>query len=416
MSAVQLVAYGSVNVVDNLTRFLSVSGQLFANQATEANAEVPIRDAGTVSHLFARVISNTATNGSTVTVRKSQADTAVTLSVGGDATGEFEDTSNSVSFANTDELDIEVTVATEGGTNTITFSLVGVVFTAASGTASVIGASGQQNFATASTTAFWALGDRDIAAVDEARHEWAVRSSFTASNLYVVVSANSRTTNTVVKSRKNRGDGAMSVTYGNVETGTKEDTSNSDSLVSGDEYNCAVTTSTGTQTITFQNHCVRVSSSDNRYPLIACGSVTQAANVTNYLGPGDVNVATTTESTAQMRSRFAATLRELAVHVSGNTITTTPSVCAVRVNGSNSSVAVSYAAAETGQKVDSSNTVALDADDLYAFLVSTPNTSGALTYTHVSVIGEVASSSFVPFPRPRGMSGGMSELAGGMAA
>lgn len=371
-----------------------------------------------VDRLFARVLTNTVTNGTTVTVRKSLADTAVTLSIGGDATGEFEDVSNSVAFANTDEIAIEVTAATEGGTNTIVFSLLGVVFTPSSGTASVQTASGTQSLSGASTTSFWALGDRDAASVDEARHEWAVRSSFTASNLYVVVSANARTTNTVVTSRKNRAGGAMSVTYGSTETGAKEDASNSDDLVSGDEYNCAITTGTGTGTITFQVHSVMLASADGRYPLLAAGSVVQAFNLTWYVGPGNIDAATmvTTEATTQLRSRFATTLRELSAFVQGNSITTSASIIRTRVNGGNGNQAVSYAAAETGQKSDASNTDVLDADDLYNLQIVTPNTSGALTYTSISVLGEVAASTFIPFPRPRGMSGGMSELAGGMAA
>lgn len=395
MSASQLASYGSVGVTDNTTRFLNPSGQLFASQATEANAELPVRTAVTIRHLFARVPANTATNGSTITVRKSRADTAITVAVGGDATGEFEDIVNSDSFAATDELDIEVTVATEGGTNTITLSILGVTATPAAGAATVIGASGGANLSAASTTSFWGIGDRDAAAVDEARHEWAVRKTFTASHLFAVVTANARTTDTVVRTRKNRANGAASVTFASGETGTKEDTSNTDALASGDEFNCAITTGTGAGTITFQNHGVNLTSA-GPYPLLGAGSITQAFGVTNYFGFGDVGVPVTTEATAQMRSRFSTTLSQFSVNVTGNTLDIA-GTARVRINGANGNQVVGYVGGETGHKTDSSNTDALDADDLYNVVVDTSvSGSGALTYRGFSLIGEVPSGLVPP--------------------
>jgi len=115
-----IVNHGIAAQNDATTRFYGLVGDLDP-ETTEVNCEIPVRDAGTFSNLFVYVTTNTASVTSTVTLRKSQADTSLTVSYTSDQTGIKEDNVNTVSFAATDEGNYEVTIPTEAGTNTLTF-------------------------------------------------------------------------------------------------------------------------------------------------------------------------------------------------------------------------------------------------------------------------------------------------------
>ena len=97
---------------------------LFPN-TSEATKEIPWREPGTLSKLYIRVIANSASASSSVTVRKNNADESMTLTIGAGTTGVFEDTVNEVSVAVGDKICIKTV---SGGTGTITFSIMSVIF------------------------------------------------------------------------------------------------------------------------------------------------------------------------------------------------------------------------------------------------------------------------------------------------
>src|SRR3990172_625891 len=123
-----IVNSGSAATVDGATNYLSLAGNV-NNSSIEVDREFPIRDAGTFSKLFVRVSANTTTTvTSTVTLRKSQANTSVVVSIPAGATGIFEDTSNTATFAATDEVAYKVTVPDEAVARSITISAYGIQF------------------------------------------------------------------------------------------------------------------------------------------------------------------------------------------------------------------------------------------------------------------------------------------------
>jgi hypothetical protein len=96
--------------------------------------------------------------------------------------------------------------------------------------------------------------------------------------------------------------------------------------------------------------------------------------------------------------------------VSANSIATSASVIRTRVNGGNGTQSVSYAATETGQKVDASNSDSLADGDEWNYQIVTPNTSGTFTVRSVGVVGATAAAAGQPTMRRWG---GVPYLGGG---
>ena len=378
-------------VNDNTTRYTSFGGQLrFAN--LEAGAQVPVRDAGTVNNLYSYVSTNTASVTSTLTLRVSLADTALTVSYTADQTGIKEDTTNSVTVAATDELDWEVTVPTEAGTNTITFSVISGQFnhTSATSCISFMVAEGLHSHVLASQTAYVTANGHLDHTTTEAQAKLRIKGNFTASNLYASIDSNARTTDTTFTTRKIGATGGQTFTYTSAQTGVKEDTTGTDTLVDGDDYNYGITTGTGTEAIQTRVLCSRLVNTDSQFILMAGNPAgqAQAFNVTNYFeAGGSASGAGTTEATFQMLSRMNFTARELQVYVSANTIATSATVVTTRVNGANSVLTLSIAAGATGLQADSVNAAAVNAGtDELSHQVVTPNTSGSLTFIWIALL------------------------------
>lgn len=390
-SSLAIASGPSDTVNDNSTRYTSFGGQLrFA--VAETAAETPVRDAGTVNNLYSYVPTNTATVTSTLTLRVSLADSALTVSYTADQTGIKEDTSNSVTVAATDELDWEVTVPTEAGSNSIAFSVISGQFnpTTSTNCISFMVAEGLLSYTTASATNFFCANGQLDTTSTEAQAKLRIKGSFTATNFYTHVDSNARTTDTTFTTRKNGGTGGQTLTYTSGQTGSKEDTSGSDTLVDGDDYNYAITTGTGTEAISIRVVCTRLVNTSSQFILMSGSAAgqAQAFNVTNYFEPGGSALSVgTTEATFQMLSRLNFTARELQCYVSANTIATSATVVTTRVNGAGSVLTISIAAGATGLQADSTNVAAINAGtDELSHQVVTPNTSGSLTFTWFAML------------------------------
>ena len=394
MAQSQLVAGGSATVSDNSTRWVSISG-IFLVQTNEAFAATAIRDAGTFTNLFVYVPTNTATVTSTITLQKSLVDTALTVSYTSTQTGIKEDTANSVSFAATDEAAHEITVPDTVAATSIIISVIGVSFTPTTTTDCITNfvTSNVANFGTASVTYFMPPnGSGATPTATENNVKYRARFSFISSNFYSWVQGNSRTTDIVFGTRKNGVAGAQSVTYTSGQTGAKEDTVNTDSLVAGDDYNYFVTTLTGTENAFLRIFSSVLVNTSSIFTLLNAdpdgGAV--AFNTTTYTGMGGGMTFNATEANNQIYPRFTFTASELGAYVSANTIATSATTVTLMDNGSASALTVSYDPAQTGLKNDSANTVEITSGtDEIDYRVVTPNTSGSLTFRWVGMLGAV---------------------------
>lgn len=397
-SSAIVVSRNSAGVIDATTRYFPIVGSNLNGSSTVAAAPpTSIREAGTASNGYIYISSNTASNTSTVTLQENGVDTAVTISIGGDQTGVKEDTSNTNLFAATDEANWEITVPSEAGTNTLVVAILGITFapTTTTNTLTILGTGQSSIFSSASTTRFaapsggmgWITADTNI--------EYRIRGAFTSSDFYTTVSSNSRTTDIVLGTRKNSGSGNQSVTYAAGETGEKNDTTNTDSLVAGDDYNYYITSGTGTENIQILTVTTTLISTADEFVLLCSGTVGAAVsfNTTTYLPTaGAANAGfTTTEANTQYLPRFTFTAKELGSYVSANTIATSATTVHLMDNGGESSLTVSYAAGETGLKNDSSNTAEITSGtDEIDYRVVTPNTSGSLTFFWIGMLGDTS--------------------------
>lgn len=394
MAASQVVMSDIVTVTDNTTRFTSLTGAAGTN-ATEANRQCAIREAGNFSNLYVRVTANSVSvASSTVTLRKDTVDTALQVLFGVDETGVKEDT-DSVAFAANTKADYAIVAPTEAGTNTITVTEIGVKFTPTdtSKTTTFLVATALGNVAFASATRYGCFGDAGIGTVEN-NQQLAIRGSFTSTYLWANVSANARTTDTVFSTRIDASPGGQSVTYASGETGYKEDAAGSDSLTSGNEFCLGITTVSDTASMTIQNAGCMLTSTAGEFMLSAqsVNPVNQAFNVTNNVGvSGNSTAVDTTEANVQIIPQFTFTAKNLNALVSANTIGTSASTITLRDGGGNSALSLSYAAAETGVKVDTDTTEITSGTDTIDYQVITPNTSGTFSFRNISITGAVAS-------------------------
>lgn len=392
-------ATGGIGVVDNTTRYFPLGGGLAAG-ATEVVAETPVRDAGTFSKLFAYVLTNTATVNSVFTLRKSQAATALTFTVGADATGIFEDTTNSVTYDATDECDLEVAVPTEAGTNTLTFTLWGVRFapTTTTNTVSFMAANTTNRNASispAASTNYYFKPNSFSSGITtgETNQKYRIRSACVAQDFYVYVASNSRTTTTVFSSRKNGAAGGMTVSVTAGATGAFEDTSGTDTLAAGDDFNYELAAGNSAEAISLSGiSCSLVSTNGEFHMLSGTGTSSTLAvsfNTTTYLAAaGNGSGVEAAEASTQIYPRVDFAAKELTCYVSANTIATSASTVTIRDNGADSAVTVSIAAGATGLFSDSTNGAKIHAGvDEICYKIVTPNTSGTLTFRWMSCIG-----------------------------
>ena len=86
----------------------------------EINKQIIHRTPGTLSKLYVRVTANTINATSTINVRKNGVGAGLSVSIGANATGEFENTVNTVSVAAGDKLCYQTVPGAATGTMSIT--------------------------------------------------------------------------------------------------------------------------------------------------------------------------------------------------------------------------------------------------------------------------------------------------------
>lgn len=382
--------------LDNASYSLSLGGGLVTNlQSVDTDAEIPIRNAGTFRKLYAYVPTNTASVSTTITLRKSLANTALTLTYTSDQTGVKEDTSNSAAFANTDEACFKVVVPSEAGTNNITISLVAVEFEPDTKTEClswlVVGG-GVITENTASQTRFFSPTNRAQAASAsvESTRLAEMRGAFTASNFYVFVASNARTTDTTFGTRVNTANGAQSVTYTSGQTGAKEDTANTDAIVAGDDLTYRITTSTGTNNLTLKVMSCQLLSTAGEFAILSAeqNGFAVTFNTTIYTAVGGDVDTEATQANSQFSPRTTYVAKEMTANVSGNTIATSDTTIHLMVGGSATGLTITYTAGQTGQKTDSTHSAVISGagSDLIQHRIVTPNTSGTFTIQNIGMI------------------------------
>jgi hypothetical protein len=297
----------------NYSRFYPMAGTLNAAWATEASIQTMIRDTFTASNLFVYVMANSVTASSTFRTRKNGANGNLTVSVGTSQTGAFEDTTHSDSLTSGDLYAYLLTTGSSGSSMTIT--IIAVTLSHASDWKQVLVASASGTGTSYNTTASIAINGLKTGSATESYVQFAPQFAGTLSYLRGYVSTNSINGSSTLKTRKNTGDGAQSVSIGASATGSFEDTSNTDSFVSGDLLNYQLVTggTSGsmvlpiTQTLLASGHI-----------FMAEGSSSSSSAATSYISLAGDYYLTTTKARAQITSRITLTRKNLYVRVNTN--------------------------------------------------------------------------------------------------
>lgn len=375
---------------------------------TEANRQVVVRTAGRISSLLMNLPNNTLNGDCVVTLRKNGQATALTYTIIAGATGTFVTPADKyVDVVAGDLLCYET--ANAGNSGAASWGQISTIFEVASASApktcavrlvcSGVGGS----ITPASTTRYTEIaGDVDLSGTVETDKNIRIYTDGTMKNLGVYVSANTRSTDTVVTLKINTpGAGTLTVTIPGGGTGWFEDTTHSDAITNGDNLNYQVVTGTGTGTITIETMAMDFVTTNGKFPMIT--SFTSGANVnfnvTTYTSCGGLSFSTT-ESFRSPKNRMRLLVTGLYCYVFSNTIATNDSTIALRVGGQNSALSLAVVAGGTGIGSDTLNSAMSSALDSITFQVATPNTSGALNIRSIAVVCE-----FLETVKPQGIGG-----------
>jgi len=194
-------------------------------------------------------------------------------------------------------------------------------------------------------------------AATEVRQQYIARDSYTWADLLVKITANTLDDTTTVKSRVDAGDGNQTVSILTTETGTFQDTINSDTLTDGELF-CYEFAAGGTEgEITAAIISSTLETASNTTPIIGCGYShrVEGAGSTLYLHlmGGDASglyVGFATEPEAQYTFRADATLTYLRVYGGISSIAGLTFVS--RINGVNGNLTISIPDNTTGAYED----------------------------------------------------------------
>ena len=389
MTSSQFANVGGIGVA--LSTFYPIVSTTGYSQ-TETDVQITCRTAGGFRNLY--VYCDVAATGSdsSIFMRKNLANTSLTVVFSVSQTGIKEDTvtSHLVAVAATDE----VCYSSPTGDATFSSSAIGTMFVPNTTTnvEVIVGVRGP--IQTTGSQAFTCMNGEMVQTSDEASTKFSASQTLVASALFVNLSANSSGKDPdVFGTRVNGVDGTLIVSYSSGQTGFKEDTTHTDSISIGDDFNFYQTSDFKSMiTAELQScHLIKSSVTNTFFPLMASSSdgVAVNFNTTTYAGVAGDLIFNTTEINVGIRPRFTFTASALGTYVTANSIATSATAVHVRDAGANSTVTVSYNAAQTGIKTDNTHTTSIATGaDRVNYRVATPNTSGSITFTYIGLLSK----------------------------
>lgn len=361
-------------------------GGVYAS-STEARTQVKVYNSLVFKNLLIRVILNTFDEDSIATSRDNGADGNQSVAIGAGLTGEFEDISNSDSLTSGDYFNfaIDATTSTEG---TIIPSICSCLVEHSTTPISFLMPAREHGYSAgpAGGEDFNPIAGEPIisGSATENLTQCTIRFPATLDKFRIYVYANNTTNTCTFKSRVNGADGNLLITVGAGLTGEFEDTSNSDSLSSGDEINYSINTPTSGPPRAIDLSCLqtRLQPSDSeKFLRIAAHPVLSAVmnfGTTYYRGyGGSMFYANTTESDIQLKIRGEEDYKaqNLFVNIRYNAVDD-DTIFRTRVNGANGALSVTVGAGLTGFFEDLVSEETYSADDEVNFQIVVGGTEG----------------------------------------
>jgi len=348
-------------------------------KATEDEAEIEIYQSLDISNLRVYIEANDRNGSTTVTLRKNETDTALTVTIGASSTGEFED-SDSVSFSNGDTADHEITV---GGTSgAIEIDCISCLFEDSTNHVKYL-VGNRGSTLTPSDVYYYSIGALPARSTTETDVYTTVRQAYTIDKARIYLDTNSITAASYYKSRVNEADGNISITITASTTGEFEDASGSDSLSAGDEFCFELTAGgSGTELKVVLWQC-RSSHTSDHILVSNYETPTFDYNDSDYVTPMEGypfwHPASTNYDRKKMEVRGASgsvTIKNPCLTVSANDMNGAGTF-KYRINGVNgSNISITITASTTGIFEDTSNTETLSNGDYITPVVSGSGSSG----------------------------------------
>ena len=222
----QLGASG-VTFTDNTTRYLPLTGYV-SNQSTENKVYSRFKCTGKLKNGFVYVSQNDISSASTIVLRKnSTTDGNVSISITGNTTGIFEDTSHTDDVAVDDYWYWKVVAPSVGGTHTITLGSVGIAFESNNLVYPMISGDSVGSVLNSGTNRRYGFGFLISGSTGDSTVIEKTKGEYVARNMSLYVQANSFTTgSSTCTLRKNSSATSVTMSIGAGATGAFEDNTN----------------------------------------------------------------------------------------------------------------------------------------------------------------------------------------------
>lgn len=358
------------------------------------------RSAGTLSDFWGRIIANSISVSTTHKIRKNGVDGSQTFSVNANTTGTFTDTSHTTSVSAGDKMNVSINLSSNSGT--ITPGIYSAVFAASTQANTVVRcvASDFSVYNDTSTTMYGvSIGSDEGNSVPttEGSSKNRQRKAGTYQNFAIWIQSNSNTNSVTFRSRKNAANGNMSISIAGGATGVTEDTSHSDTVAAGDDYDYSFTSGSGTVNFTpgYELADFISTNQDQIFSSTSNGPEQINTNVTTNVGlTGDTISRTSTESEAQLLIQLAFVFSELTANVNTNNITNA-STLTLRANGAGTSLSVSITGSGSGvfSNSNASNDYTAATTDVMNYRLVTGSAGTNMKLQQLSVWGNLTPAS-----------------------
>lgn len=354
------------------TRYFSLLGDRTASATTtEATWQTVWRGAGQLSFFQLVIKLNSRPSATEFTVRINGADTPLTISVPGGATGLFEDTANAVAIADGDLVTVRATTGT-GGSGSITAGLVAVTFEADAGTSTMYATHPNAALTGALTRYCGFLGSGLTAT--EALTAAPAGSAGRISDLAVRIGANSLASATLtIRVKKNGVDTGIVITVAPGVTGWVYDLVNTADFLATDTINLSlITTGGGGGSVTVGLMLMKFDSvaGDIQVGQVMTDSSYPSASADSFFAfLSELGAGVASEVNAQLRLNYFARFRGLNVRVTGNAASA-PITVATRKNGADAAQSLTVPIAGNGNYADTTHVDEFESGDLVDVRVS----------------------------------------------
>lgn len=242
-SCIKYIERNSSFANTSTTNFCAINGGFLFS--TEPLVQTKMKTAGTLQNFFINIVSNTAVDTTTYRTRKNTANGNQVIALSANATGQFEDLSNTDSVAVNDLVATDITTGPVSGV--ITMGVTSALdFITTTGASTIIqGDAG--NLTNAALTRYVRIGMCGWADTTEPTSQALAMVPATLSSMCINIFSNTLTATSTFKFRKNGANGNQTISISAGVTGFLEDASNTDTVIPTDLINYQlITGGTGT--------------------------------------------------------------------------------------------------------------------------------------------------------------------------